>query len=162
LYEVSAVAVVANPYVNAQLRIPENEWEAVRRYTSTFRKESGASSDIDQSPFDRYVDLWWTALCLGIREGIKSTPSSWHNFVTGVVLNQDPWRIRHLELIALAEEGDVKVLEEPGKVIDIANKYAATGIRLLVDTMTGQTEPIWALTGLLRSLAEEALPERDT
>ena len=31
---------------------------------------------------------------------------------------------------------------------------------MLVDTMTGQTESIWALTGLLRSLAEEALPEQ--
>ena len=31
---------------------------------------------------------------------------------------------------------------------------------MLVDTMTVRTEPIWALTGLLRSLAEEALPER--
>lgn len=154
------MAVVANPYVNTQLRIPENEWESVRRYTTTFRSEDGSSTDIDRSPYSRYVDLWWAALCLGIREGIKSTPSSWHDFVTGAVFNQDPWRIRQLELIALAEEENTKVLEEPGKVIDIANKYAATGIRMLVDTMTGQTEPIWALTGLLRSLAEEALPER--
>ena len=154
------MAVVANPYVNAQLRIPENEWESVRKYTMTFRSEDGSSADIDRSPFNRYIDLWWAALCLGVREGIKSTPSNWHDFVTGVVLNQDPWRIRQLELIALAEEKDTKVLEEPGKVIDIANKYAATGIRMLVDTMTGLTEPIWALTGLLRSLAEEALPNQ--
>jgi hypothetical protein len=157
---VGALAVVANPYVNAQLRIPENEWESVRRYTTTFRPEDGSGTDLDRSPFNRYVDLWWAALCLGVREGIPSTPSNWHDFVTGVVLNQDPWRIRQLELIALAEEKDTKVLEEPGKVIDIANRYAATGIRMLVDTMTGQTEPIWALTGLLRSLAEEAVPDQ--
>jgi hypothetical protein len=40
-------------------------------------------------------------------------------------------------------------------VIAIANEYAAAGMTLLIDTMTGQTEPIWALTSLLRSVVEE-------
>ena len=44
------------------------------------------------------------------------------------------------------------------KVIAIANEYAATGIGILVDQMTGQTEPIWAVTNFLRSLGEQALP----
>lgn len=150
------MVAVANPYVNLQLRIPEHEWDAVRRFTTTFRPEDGTTVDIDRSPFDRFVDLWWGALCLGVREGRQSTPPKWHDFVTGVVLNQDPWRIRHLELVAITENGP-GVLEEPGKVIDTANRYAATGIAVLIDTMTGQTEPIWALTGFLRSLVEETL-----
>jgi len=152
------MVAIANPYVNLPLRIPEHEWEPVRRFTTTFRSEDGMSADIDRSPFNRYVDLWWAALGLGVREGRQSVPPRWHDFVTGAVLNQDPWRIRHLELIALAEEGP-GVLEEPGKVIDIANKYAASGIAMLIDTMTGQTEPIWALTSLLRSLVEEILQQ---
>ena len=150
------MVTVANPYVNLPLRIPEHEWEPVRRFTTTFRSEDGTSADIDRSPFDRYVDLWWAAIELGVRDGRRSVPPKWHDFVTGAVLNQDPWRIRHLELIALSEEGP-SVLEDPGKVISIANEYAATGIAVLIDTMTGQTEPIWALTTLLRSVAEAAL-----
>ena len=148
------MVAVANPYVNIQLKIPEHEWEAVRRFTTTFRSEDGQKPDIDRSPFDRYVDLWWAALCLGVREAKRTTPPRWHDFITGSVLNQDPWRIRHLELIALAEEGPT-VLEDPGKVISIANEYACTGIGKLIDAMTGQYEPIWTLTSLLRSLVEE-------
>ena len=147
---------IANPYVNLQLKIPLHEWDAVRRFTTTFRREDGENADIDRSPFGRYVDLWWTAMCLGVRAGAKSVPPKWHDFITGAVLNQDPWRVRQLELIALAEAG-TKVLEDPGEVINIANQHAAAGIGTLIDTMTGQTEPIWALTDLLRSIVEETI-----
>lgn len=148
------MATVANPYANLPLRIPEDEWTAVRRFTTTFRPEDRARPDIDRSPFDRYVDLWWAALCVGVREGRRSVSPRWHDFVTGVVLNQDPWRIRHLELIALAETNDPAILEEPGKIIAMANEYAATGIPVLIDTMTGQTEPIWAVTKYFRTVVE--------
>lgn len=149
------MVTVANPYANSPLRIPEHEWEGVRRFTTTFRPEDGSEPDIDRSPFDRYVDLWWAALCIGVHEGRLTTPPKWHEFVTGVVLNQDPWRIRELGLIALAEAEDPAVLEEPGRVIAIANEYAATGIPILLDAMTGQTEPIWAVTKAFRSLIKD-------
>ena len=63
---------IANPYANLQLRIPEREWEAVRRFTTTFRPEDGSAPDIDRSPFSRYVDLWWAGLILGVREDRRS------------------------------------------------------------------------------------------
>lgn len=151
------MAAVANPYANLPLRIPEREWEAVRRYTTTFRPEDGSDPNIDQSPFGRYVDLWWAALIIGVREGRRSRPSDpseWHDFTPAVVFNQDPWRIRQLELLALAEEGNTDVLDDPGKIISMANEYAATGIGILIDEMTGQTEPVWAVTSLFRSMVE--------
>ncbi len=146
---------VANPYANLQLRIPEHEWDAVRRFTTTFRPEDGSVANIDQSPFSRYVDLWWAALIVGVRDGTRSKPAEWHDFTPAVVFNQDPWRIRQLELLALADAGSTDVLEDPGRVISMANEYAATGIGILIDQMTGQTEPIWAVTSLFRLLAEQ-------
>ena len=151
------MVAVANPYANLQLRIPEHEWEAVRRFTTTFRPEDGSDPNIDQSPFNRYVDLWWAALIVGVREGRRSKPLEWHDFTPAVVFNQDPWRIRQLELLALAEAGNTDVLDDPGQVISMANEYAATGIGILIDQMTGQTEPIWAVTSLFRSMAEQEL-----
>ena len=151
------MAAVANPYSNLQLRIPEREWEAVRRFTTTFRPEDGSDPNIDQSPFNRYVDLWWAALIVGVREGRRSKPLEWHDFTPAVVFNQDPWRIRQLELLALAEAGNTDVLDDPGQIISMANEYAATGIGILIDQMTGQTEPIWAVTSLFRSMAEQEL-----
>lgn len=148
------MATLANPYGNLPLRIPMNEWNIVRKLTTTFRPDDGSPTDIDRSPFDRYVDLWWAALCVGVREGRTSVPSEWHEFVTGVVLNQDPWRIRQIELIALAKTQTPSVLEEPGRVIAIANEYSAAGMPLLLDAVAGHTEAIWAVTAFLRSLAE--------
>lgn len=151
------MAAVANPYANLQLRIPDHEWEAVRRFTTTFRPEDRSEPNIDRSPFNRYVDLWWAALIVGIREGRRSKPAEWHDFTPAVVFNQDPWRIRQLELLALAETRGTGVLDDPGQVITIANEYAATGIQVLIDQMTGHTEPIWAVTSLFRSMAEQEL-----
>jgi hypothetical protein len=148
------MAGVANPYANLQLKIPAHEWENVRRFTTTFRTEGGAKPDIDKSPFNRYVDMWWAAFCLGVHDGRPTKPAEWHEFVTGVVLNQDPWRIRQLELVALAEVGDPSVLDQPGRIVSIANEYAATGIPILIDGMAGQTEPIWAVTQVLRATVE--------
>ena len=147
---------IANPYANLSLRIPEHEWEAVRKFTTTFKPDDGSKSDIDRSPFDRYVDLWWAALVVGVRAGFRTKidAGSWHDFSPAVVFNQDPWRIRHLELLAIGETAGTNILEEPGQVILIANEYAATGIGLLIDRMTGQMEPIWAVTALFREMAE--------
>lgn len=146
---------IANPYANLELRIPKREWEGFRRFTMTFRAEDGSKAEIDQSPFNRYVDLWWAALCMGVREGRATRAPEWHTFVTGVVLNQEPWRIRQLELIALAEAGDAAVLQDPGRVIAIANEHAATGIPILLDAMVGQVDPIWAATGVFRRQVED-------
>jgi len=151
------MAVVANPYANLQLQIPMREWDAVRRFTSTFKPEDGSKADIDRTPFRRYVDLWWAALIIGVRNGRRSKPLEYHPFITGVVFNQDPWRIQQLELLALAEAGTPDILDEPGKVITMANEYAASGIGVLIEEMTGQTEPIWAVTKLFRSMAEADL-----
>src|SRR5215472_12517732 len=158
------MAAVANPYANLQLRIPEHEWQAVRQFTTTFRPEDGSEPNIDQSPFNRYVDLWWAAMIVGVREGRRSKSAEWHDFTPAVVFNQDPWRIRQLELLALAEAGGTDdlddptdILDDPGQVISMANEYAATGIGILIDQMTGQTEPIWAVTSLFRAMAEQEL-----
>ena len=103
-------------------------------------------------------------MIVGVREGRRSKSAEWHDFTPAVVFNQDPWRIRQLELLALAEAGGTDdlddptdILDDPGQVISMANEYAATGIGILIDQMTGQTEPIWAVTSLFRAMAEQEL-----
>jgi hypothetical protein len=142
-----------NPFTGFDLRVPESEWDSVRRYTGTFREDSGAKADIDRAPFRRYVDLWWAGLCIGVQEGHRTRPERWHTFETGVRLGSDPWRIFHLELLAIGETGGTEVLANPAEVVNMANEYAATGIPILVDAMTGQSSPIWAASQLLRERA---------
>ena len=72
-------------------------------------------------------------------------------FNTAAILNSDPWRITHLELLALSEEGS-DVLDNPGRVIHIASEYANAGFPWLLDRMIGEAEPTLALMNHLAEL----------
>ena len=75
---------------NQDLRIPLSEYDAVRRFTMTRTNDEG-TKDPDQSPFNRYVDLWWAALCIGAQENKRTTPAKWHTFVrAGEVFAVEP------------------------------------------------------------------------
>jgi hypothetical protein len=150
---------IANPYVNLELKIPSQYSEDFKKYTSRFKSEDGSAKDIDRSPFDRYVDFWWAAVGVGVCEGRVSNTDDSEKFVTGVVLSQDPWRITHLELLAIAHNGSPDVISRPGEVIEIANGYAATGVPILVELLLKKSEPIWDVSNYVRKLAASQQPE---
>ena len=147
-------AGIANPYVNLDLKIAMEQYEDFQKYTSTFKAEGGKPKDVDRSPFNRYVDFWWAAIGVGVCEGRTTAIAKPHTFGTGVVLNQDPWRITHLELLAIAHTRSTDVLKRPGEVIEMANGYAATGIPLLVEKLLPKLDPIWDLSNHLKQLAQ--------
>jgi hypothetical protein len=152
-------AAVANPYANLELKIPARFSDDVEKYTVRFRPEDGSPKDIDRSPFDLYVDFWWAALGVGVAEGRVSTTEDLKKFVTGVVLNQTPWRITHLELLAIAHTGSADVVGKPGEVIEIANGYAATGAPILVEILLKNSKPIWDVSNHLKKLARAQQPD---
>lgn len=144
---------IANPYVNHDLKFPEQHKDDLEKYTSRYRSEDGSTKDIDRSPFDRFVDFWWAAIGVGVCEGRISDTGHSKKFVTGVVLSQDPWRITHLELLAIAHKGSADVVGKPSEVIEIANGYAATGAPIIVEILLKKSEPIWDVSNYLRKLA---------
>ena len=138
---------------NQDLRIPSPEYESVKRFTMTRAGDDG-SKDPDQSPFNRYVDLWWTALCIGAQENKRTTPSEWHTFVrAGEVLPSNPWRIFQLQLLGIGFTGSTEILRRPSELITLANELAATGLPLLIEEMVGKGIPIWAVTDYLEDRA---------
>jgi hypothetical protein len=143
---------VVNPFQQSPLFVPVAELENVRRFTGTFREEGRAEPNIDRSPFTNYIDMWWSAMCIGVREDRRTTPSEWHRFIDGNVLNSSPWRIAQLELLAIAIDG-AEALRDPNKIALMASEFAATGISILVDVMTGTSEPIWAVSNFLKDRA---------
>lgn len=94
-------------------------------------------------------------MCVGLREGRRSPlgdkPAK---FADGAILSSDPWRVAHIGLIAVAEEGP-EVLERPGDVIRIVSEYAATGSEWLVQVMAGHAKPMKPLAAALRALLAE-------
>ena len=58
-------------------------------------------------PFGRQVDLWWYALGIGVAAGERSPLPGRDQLVRfneGGILESDPWRITHLELLVLGNK----------------------------------------------------------
>ena len=118
---------------------------------STFHAEFVASNDSLlvslthlHAPFARQVDLWWHAIEQGVIAGERTslpTPQrpSLVSFSEADILLSDPWRITHLELLVLGEQG-VDAAGYPNVVILTANEYALTGFRLLAEELRGQSD----------------------
>jgi hypothetical protein len=142
----------SNPYASQDLFVPRQWHDSYQRYTIQARAEA---RDLDATPYPRMIDMWWTALCVGLREGRRSPlgdkPAK---FADGAILSSDPWRVAHIGLIAVAEEGP-EVLERPGDVIRIVSEYAATGSEWLVQVMAGHAKPMKPLAAALRALLAE-------
>jgi len=146
------MAIDTNPYAAQDLYVPREWHDSYQRYTIQARAEV---KDLDATPFPRMIDMWWSALCIGVREGRRSPlgekPTK---FADGAILGSDPWRVTHLGLLALAEEG-ADVLERPAEVVKIACEFAATGSEWLVGVMAGHAKPMKPLAASLRGLLAE-------
>ncbi len=130
---------IINRYASADLYMPETLHRAIREHV-------GASH-----AFPRYIDAWWVGFCLGTRHGETRplpAPDNRVKFMDGTVLSSDPWRIIHLELIAVGLRGE-EILTNPREVVQLASAYANFGLEMLVGALTGQNEPTLALMNFL-------------
>ncbi len=139
------MTTTANPYATVDLFLPADIHQRIDSFVSR--------SDADPRPFARQVDVWWAAIGIGVRAGSRTPmPENRTKFHSGVVLNSDPWRITHLELLALAVEGET-ALESPPQVIRIASEFANTGLPWIVEALLGEAEP--TLTFMNRILEDD-------
>ena len=85
------------------------------------------ASDIDQKPFRRNVDVWFFALCLAVRKGLKpqkvETP---YNMIEGSILAD--WQSNAIALIASTETEGLDVITDSRKMLRIANELANAGM----------------------------------
>ena len=66
------------------------------------------------------------------------------------ILESDPWRITHLELLALAEQ-DEETAADPNRVLLLAHEYAMTGFNVLTQELRSVTDFQLHLLGYLAS-----------
>ena len=127
-------------YAALDLFVAREHHEVMQNFVSRSDKDG-------RRPFARQVDVWWAAICIGVRLGYRTKlgdRDSRVKFNTGAILNSDPWRVAHMELVALAQGGEA-VLEHPYEVIEIANEYAATGLAWLTERLLGESVPTLTL-----------------
>ncbi len=133
------MAAISNPYSNQELFWPI---EFRQNHVKTLQGQGDA-----RKPFRRQIDLWWCALCLGVRVGRRTRlgpKEKLSKFNDGGILSSDPWRITHLELLALAEIGE-EGLDNPSATIQMAAEYAATGTSVIEEICVGAAEPTLTL-----------------
>lgn len=141
--------IESNPYAAYDFFVPEQWHDSYQRYTTLARSEG---RDLDGVPFPRMIDMWWVALGIGVREGRRSSLGKDPvKFADGAIFGSDPWRITHLGLLAVAEEGE-SVLHRPSEVVRIACEFAATGSEFLIEAMAGHARPMKPLASKLRLL----------
>lgn len=146
-----------NPFQTADLRIPESYREEVSRYCQGPTQE-GRKTGFGEAPFPRMVDMWFLALCLGAKQGKKGDLSGvkMHKFMDGTVLSSDPWRIDALMLLAIGLTDDTEIVAEPGKIINLANEYAAGGLPDVIDMLKdGDADAIYNLSDNLEDVIKK-------
>lgn len=144
-----------NPFAKLGLIAPETQ----RGYYDQYCRANivgGTGEKADQLPFRRRVDLWLSALALAARKQLKPIDlkkEKTYQFVTGVVFNQDSWRIQIITLVAIAIEDNLEVVQDPRGMMDIANGLAAAGVPYIVEMLNeGNQDPIWNLSDALDEL----------
>ena len=77
--------------------------------------------------------------------------------IEGAIFDRDSWRVQVVMLIAIAIEGNVKVVGDPHRMMAIANGLAAAGVPHIVEMLReGNQDPIWNLSDSLDKILRES------
>ena len=140
-----------NPFQAIDINVPVEFHGAFTRYC-----QRSADAVIDQSPFPRMVDLWFLAVCVASRLGLKPADIAKYDtkkIIDGSIFSSDPWRVHTLMLIAISKTGNVQIVSEPRKMMTLANGLAVAGLPKVIDMLKdGDAEPIWNLSDAIDSL----------
>jgi len=105
-----------------------------------------------ERPFPRKVDLWWATICIGAAlEEVRPVAKDRVKFNTGQVFANEQWRVAHMELLALARDGE-EALKRPIRVVEIADEYGSAGIDWMTERLRGSTRPALKLLVELEQL----------
>lgn len=150
-----------NPFAKLGLIIPDIQQDYYDQYCQT---QTVGKINVDRIPFRRMVDLWLAGLSFAARKQLKPmdlTKEETHRFITGEIFDgEDSWRIQVIMLVAITIDGNLEIVLEPRKMMDIANGLAASGVEMIVDMLReGDQVPIWNLSDALDELLRQDLTQ---
>ena len=122
-----------NAFASTDILLPDTYREYFHTYCLT--RTEGSQNSPEHSPFPRMVDMWFLALCIAVKEGLKPGPpvkGKTYKAIEGVVFGSDSWRSNALMLLAIAHTGDIQVTNQPHEMMRIANAYALAGLPRLI------------------------------
>lgn len=115
-------------------------------------KQLAAGKSVEDSPFTTMKDLFMLAVYAGYTSGERRPLSKKEQpFHYSVFSEKED--VPLLKAIAIASTGDIQILEDFGKVVEIAEEFANYGISFVYGYLSEQGgEALWNLTALLRDL----------
>lgn len=138
-------------YVNQDLHLPRDFDD---EFSDLLVSQKGGSD----KPFPRKVDLWWATVTIGAALGrYKPVTGDRVKFHTGTVLGQEAWRVAHMELLALAREGEA-ALTNPHRVVEIADEYSMAGVDWITENLRGSSRPAMKLLSALKEIQPAGKP----
>ena len=145
-----------NPLVSSGTRLafPSTLFDIAVSFCRKNKDEMGQSKQVQDAPFERYVDLWMLALVLGRAQGKYDSNAQLKEFIGGEIFQGDLARISIILSIAIAHEGlDTQLVSNPRLCMKIANGYVAGGLQDVLDALnSGGGKNI---ENLFRELASE-------
>ena len=128
-----------NPFAGLDINIDEVYREKIE---AVVQRREGRSASALHQPFRRNIDVWFFAVMLAVRKGLRpiSPSKKTYKAAEGVVLGSDSWRPTALTLLAISETGDVNVIDSPGSMMKIANDYAHAGFPLVFSMLDQRGE----------------------
>lgn len=147
----SVTAAFSGQEVNAPIEF--------REYFQKYSQSTGAStvSDLDKKPFPRMVDFWFLAICVAVKKGLKPVElegRDTYKAIEGAAIVSPEWRTQALRLIAIAETKDPEVVQDPRRMMRIANGLAFAGMPHLIEIL--EQSPDDEALGLADELASMA------
>ena len=144
-----------NPFQGEHLTVPVS-------FRDDFNKYCGSSSNLDQTPFYRMVDMWFLALCVSIKKNLSPvdlasySENEKYKIIDGSIFGSNPWRIQFLLLLGIAMSDDINIVNQPRKIMTLANSLAVAGLPEVIAMLKeGTDEPIWNLGDSIEALIEE-------
>lgn len=147
-----------NPFQAIDIVVPIDLHKAMSVYCQT-----SGNFGIDKSPFPRLIDMWFVALGVAARLGLKPEDISRREtvkIIDGSIFTSDSWRVRLLMLLAIGYQGDVDIVREPRKMMALASGLAVAGLPKVIEMLSeGSAEPIWNLSEALVQLLDAKVSE---
>ena len=149
-----------NPFANQDIHVSRAFQEDMRRFSRTQGADDPGKQNLEEIPFNRYIDFWVLGAAMGATAGVyvPLEMSDRHRFITGQVLQNDLERIELLMLLAISHENDPFVVAEPRKVLDIAEGYASGGMPILLEML--QDGYLSSLQNMTRGLIRKLSPDK--
>ncbi len=135
------MVAMINPFQSQQFHVPSARHDFLRSLSAAQGGDDPgrvAGADI---PFQRMVDAWLLAVAIGRSDGIFTKVGDGGVELKAVtalnVLNNNSSAVAFLMHVAVVHEEDAYVIQDPARVVQIADGYAVSGFESIAEMIGG-------------------------